>query len=264
MIRNAVSWTFVLFLLSSRVIKYALIFMDFSYTTRSMSWCAWKCYDEYTLIRYTCTCITYLWLITVTWNLQCLVIVAQEDTKSDNDHSLHDVRYGRILRDGYSLMLIIWQSDMRSWIRTNFWDRSRNNRQTLDLVRVSVEFHQSNAISFKWSDQFSKFQNRWEYDSLLKLSVWIRPRHSSWSVVLVSSLLVASLSLGLSTIQHSMILKSFTSDCHVWSHRVHCVTFLPTLIITIFYHSVSTRPTSIVSSRPLTSVNAMSFLRTSL
>ena len=74
---------------------------------------------------------------------------------------------------------------MRSWIRINFWDRSRNNRQTLDLVRVSVEFHQSNAISFKWSDQFSKFHNQWEYDSLVKLSGWIRPRYSSWSVVLV-------------------------------------------------------------------------------
>ena len=125
------------------------------------------------------------------------------------------------LRDGYSLILIIWQSDMRSWLRVNFWNRSRNDRQTLDIVRVSVEFHQSNAISFKWSDQFSKFHNRWEYDSLLELSVGIRPGHSSWSVVLVPDLLVVSLSLGRSAIQYSMILLAITSDFHVRSHRVH-------------------------------------------
>ena len=153
---------------------------------------------------------------------------------------------------------------MRSWLRNNFWKRERNDRQTLDLVRVSVEFHQSNVISFKWSDQFSKFQNRWEYDSLLKLSVGIRPRHSSSSVVLVPELLTASLTLGRSAIQYSMILLAITSDFHVWSRRVHYVLFLPTLTITIFYHSVPTRPTSIISSRSMSSINTMSFLRTRL
>ena len=52
----------------------------------------------------------------------------------------------------------------------------------INLFRLSVQFHKSNAIFFKWSDQFSKFHNRWGYHALLKLSVVIHPRHSSWSV----------------------------------------------------------------------------------
>ena len=122
-----------------------------------------------------------------------------------------------------------------------------------------------NQMQFLSSDLISsKFHNQWEYDSLLKLSVGIRPRHSSWSVVLVPSLLAASLTLGRSAIQYSMMLLAFTSDFHVWSRRVHYVLFLPTLTITIFYRSVPTCPTSIISSRSMTSINAISFLRTPL
>ena len=69
-------------------------------------------------------------------------------------------------------------------------------------------------MQFLSSDLISspKFQNRWEYDSLLKLSVGIRPRHSSWSVLLLPCLLVVSLTLGRSAIQYSMILLAIMSD----------------------------------------------------
>ena len=218
--------------------------------------------------RYAYTYITYFWLITVTWILECLDIVAQQDPKSDNDHDLNDIRYGRTLRDDHSLILTFWQSDIKNKflrIRTNFWDRDRDDRETFDLVCVSVEFHQPNAISFKWSDQFSKIHNRWEYDLLLKLSAEVHHRHSSWSVLLVPSLLVVSLSLGRSAIQYSMRLTFIYNVRFSWkSHRVHYVTFLPTLIITIFFHSVPTRLSSTISSRSMTSINAMSFLRTRL
>ena len=44
-------------------------------------------------------------------------------------------------------------------------------------------------------------------------------------------------------------------------HRVHFVRFLPSYITIIFYHSVPTRPTSIISSRSMTSMNAISIFR---
>ena len=59
-----------------------------------------------------------------------------------------------------------------------------------------------------------------------------------------------------------MILLAVTSDFHVWSHRVHFGIFLPTLFITLLYHSVPTRPTSIISSRSMTSINAINSLLT--
>ena len=105
---------------------------------------------------------------------------------------------------------------------------------SVNLVREYVEFHQSNAISFKWSDQFSKFHNRWEYHALLKLSVGIHPRHSSWSVLLVPSLLVVSLTLGRSGIP----LSCHASDVHNLHDVDQCNVLLTYILVSP--HSICT------------------------
>ena len=94
-----------LLLLSSRVIKYALIFMHFSYVTRSMSDVCGNvtmnilCEDMHilALLIFDSSLLRGFWSVSIS--------SLRKTHKSDNDHSLHDVRYRRILRDGYSLTI---------------------------------------------------------------------------------------------------------------------------------------------------------------
>ena len=150
--------------------------------------------------RYAYTCITHLWLISVTWILQCLDIVTQEGPKSDNDHSLHDVRYRRILRDGYSLTIgdhfffyefvpifeIVVGIIVKRSISFVHLLNSVDKRQLPSRELISP-LTASNMINFE----------SWQHT--------IRCRYSYGSVLLNLSLLDESLTLILSGIHYSMM-----------------------------------------------------------
>ena len=119
-------------------------------------------------------------------------------------------------------------------------------------------------ITFKRFDHSLKSDNQFEYGQFDKLTAhdplsllfWFCPFdfQSSWRILYSY------------TFRYPLFDDVFIciTVFRIWYRRVHFVRFLPTYIMIIFLHSVPTSPTSIISSRPLTSINTMSFLRTPL